>query len=319
MPAKSEKQRKAACAALYSKDPKGAAKSMKKMGKKKLKDFCKSKVEESKNMLDKNILTEAQKKELSKIIDDLVDERVQERQSQFVKKYTKFIVESATSKVVEKMRGGLMLKVEEKIDDVKNKADKVCRSVLAESASRVANIKKQHTKLVEEFKSSAPKMIRDLAEKKAQELAEESKGALEENSRLTEAFKNFTAGLAKAGYVINEDIDNVIEKERTEKRMLRTKLIESRRNNKLAQLTEGMLPGQKKKVIELLEDCVTEKQVEDRFLTVKAKVLAEDRHVETENISDLKRKQSQLEEEQSEDMLFESLIGISKEFIEKNI
>jgi len=270
-------------------------------------------------MLDKNILTESQKKELGKIIDSLVEERVQERQSKFVKKYTKFIVESATSKVVEKMRDGLMLKVEEKIDEVKSKANKACRSVLSESASRVASIKKQHRRLVEEFKISAPKMIKDLAEKKAQQLSEESRGALEENDRLNSAFKGFSDAMAKAGYLINEDVDHVIEKERTEKRMLRTKLIESRRNNKLSQLTEGMLPGQKKKVIELLEDCVTEKQVEDRFLTVKVKVLAEDRHVETENINTLKKKQAIYEEENMEDRLFDSLIGSSKAYIEKNI
>jgi len=270
-------------------------------------------------MLDPNILTKVQKTELSKIIDNLVEERVQERQAEYVKKYTKFIVESATSKVVAKMREGLMLKVEEKINEVKTKADKACRSVLAEASFKVQNVKKQHKKLVEEFKQSAPKMIKDLAEKKAKELTEESRGALEENTRLAEAFKGFSEAFATAGYIINEDLDNAIEKERIEKRMLRTKLIESRRNNKLSQLTEGMLPGQKKKVVELLEDCVTEKQVEDRFLNVKAKVLAEDRHVETESVSDLKEKQSIFEEEHSEELLFDTFISRSKEFVEKNI
>jgi len=270
-------------------------------------------------MLDQNILTEAQKKELSKIIDTLVEERVNERQEKFVKKYTKFIVESATSKVVQKMRDGLMLKVEEKINDVKTKADKACRSVLAEAASKVQKTKTIHKQLVEEFKESAPKLITELAEKKADELSKQAKEAIKENERLEEAFQNFTYGLTKAGYVINEDLDNAIEKERNEKRMLRTKLVEARRDNKISQLTEGMLPGQKRKVIELLEDCVTEKQVEDRFLSVKAKVLAEDRHVETQNITDLKKKQHEVEEAFNEEKYFEDFISQSKEFIQKNI
>jgi len=269
-------------------------------------------------MLDQNILTEKQKAELGKIIDQLVEERVQQRQKEFVKKYTKFIVESATSKVVEKMKDGLLLQVEEKINLVKSKSEKACRSVLAEASSKVVQTKKAHKRLLEEFKITAPKLVEDLATKKAQELSEEAIGAIEENNRLTQAYKQLTEGLSKAGYIINEDVDNVIEKERTEKKMLRTKLIEARRDSKLAQLTEGMLPGQKKKVVELLEDCVTEKQVEDRFLKVKAQVLAEFRHVETEDREVLKTKQSKFEETMNEDNAFEVLLGQSKAFIEKN-
>jgi hypothetical protein len=269
--------------------------------------------------MDKHILTEAQKTELAKVIDELVEERVQQRQAAFVKKYTKFIVESATAKVADKLKTGLLLKVEERIADVQDKAEKACRSVLAEAASKVQKTKKQHAKLIEEFKSTAPKLIEDLAEKKAQEMTEEAQGAVEENTRLTEAFKGFTEGLSKAGYVINEDVENVIEKERNEKRMLRTKLVEARRDNKIAQLTEGMLPGQKKKVIELLEDCVTEKQVEDRFLSVKAKVLAEDRHVETESVTELQKKQTELESMMSEENAFDQLLGMSSEFLNKKL
>ena len=270
-------------------------------------------------MFDKNILTETQRKELSVIIDELVEERVALKQDQFVKKYTKFIVESATSKVVEKMKNGLILQVEGKINDIQTKSEKACRSVLIEAASKVKDMKQKHKYLLEEFKVSAPKLVKDLAEKKALELTEDARGAIEENNRLTEAFKNFSSGLSKAGYVINEDVDNVIEKERNEKRMLRTKLIESRRNNKVSQLTEGMLPGQKKKVIELLEDCVTEKQVESRFLKVKAKVLSEDRHVETRDINELKKKELEANKVINEEQSFEQFLGMSKEYIEKNI
>jgi len=283
-----------------------------------LKGFYKSKVEESTNMLDQNILTEKQKAELNEVIDQLVEERVQQRQEAFVKKYTKFVVESATAKVVEKMKEGLILQVEEKISGVEQKAQKACRSVLAEAASKVKTVKDTHKKLIEEFKATAPKLIEEQATKKALEITEEARGALEENNRLVEAFARFTEGLGKAGYVINEDVDNIIEKERNEKRMLRTKLVEARRENKIAQLTEGMLPGQKKKVVELLEDCVTEKQVEDRFLTVKAKVLAESRHVETEDVSKLKKKESEFNAVLSEEQSFNELLGASKAFIAKN-
>jgi len=164
-------------------------------------------------MFDKNILTETQRKELSVIIDELVEERVALKQDQFVKKYTKFIVESATSKVVEKMKNGLILQVEGKINDIQTKSEKACRSVLIEAASKVKDMKQKHKYLLEEFKVSAPKLVKDLAEKKALELTEDARGAIEENNRLTEAFKNFSSGLSKAGYVINEDVDNVIEKE----------------------------------------------------------------------------------------------------------
>jgi len=315
---KSEKQRRAACTALNGKKPNGAAKEMKRnISEKDLEKFCKGKIEEN-TVMDNNILTEAQKKELSKIIDTLVEERVQEKQAQFVKKYTKFIVESATSKVVEKMRSGLILQVEERINEVKNKAKKACTSVLAEAASKVQKTKNIHKTLVEEFKVTAPKLIKDLAKKEALRLSEEARGAIEENDRLNAAFKNFTEGLSRAGYIINEDLDNAIEKERTEKRMLRTKLVEAKRDLKLAQLTEGMLPGQKKKVKNLLEDCVTEKQVEDRFLTSKAKVLSEDRHVETENINDLREREDKQNKTFSEEETFDSFLSTAKEFMQKN-
>jgi len=279
--------------------------------------MSKLKTKES-TVMENNILTSAQKKELSKIIDTLVEDRVQQKQAQFVKKYTKFIVESATAKVVAKMSEGLILQVEDRINEVKSKAEKACRSVLVESASKVKNIKNKHKKLMEEFKTSAPILVEELAEKKANKISEEALGAIEENNRLNEAFKGFTAGLAKAGYLINEDLDNAIEKERNEKRMLRTKLIEAKRDNKLSQLTEGMLPGQKKKVIEMLSECVTEKQIEDRFLSVKTKVLSEEhRHVETGNINEMIKDEEKKNVVLSEEQSFNQLLGMSRAFIEK--
>ncbi len=265
---------------------------------------------------DKNILSKLQQKELRNIIDTLVEERVQERQEIFVKKYTKFIVESATSKVVAKMKDGLILQVEERISDVQSKAKKACKSVLLEASSKVQKQKQIHKTILEEFKKTAPKLIEELAQKKATAITEESRGALEENDRLLSAFKGFTDGLAQAGYMINEDVDHIVEKERTEKRMLRTKLVSVLRENKIAQLTEGMLPGQKKSVLNLMEDCVTSKQVEDRFLTVKAKVLAEEhRHVETESLSEIKEKQLILEAKNSKQKNFSQLLSASKNFI----
>lgn len=263
---------------------------------------------------DKNILTKIQQKELTSVIDELVEERVLVQKEKFIKDYTKFIVESATSKVVERFKSGLVQQVEEKISGIQKKTEKVCRSVLAEAASKVSGVKKQHKQLLEEFKATAPKLITDLADKKVAEITEDARASIEENKRLNEAFKNFTGGLGKAGYVINEDLDNVVEKERNEKRMLRTKLVESRRDIKLHQLTEGMLPAQKKKVVELLEDCVTEKQVEDRFLTVKAKVLGEERYVD---VMDTKKKpDSKVMRELTEEQDLQNLIGASSNYLQ---
>ena len=279
------------------------AKVAKTMKKKDAKEFASTKhkglpeKKEEEVALDDNILTEAQKEELQKIIDTLAEERVQERIKQFSDKYTKFIVESATTKIINRVKSGLAEKINTDLQTMKEQTEKICRSVISEAAGKIAKTKKAQKQLVEEFKKTAPGLIQKLAEEKAQELAKESLVAIEENQKLTESLSSIMRGMSKAGYVINEDLDGAIDKERNEKLMLRTKLVEARRDLKVAQLTEGLLPNQKKEIVELLEDCTTEKMVEDRFLLAKSKVMSENTHVMSEEVEKPEIPKEMMEEE----------------------
>ena len=301
MPSRSKKQRRAAAIALkHPEKAKGAAKEMaKSMKKSDLEDFAKTSennLPEENVSLDGDILTEAQKEELKKVIDVLVEERVQERIKQFSNKYTKFIVESATKKIVGKMKSGLADKITTELEQMREHTEKICRSVVLEASNKIATAKKKQKQLVEEFEKTAPELIQKLAEEKADELSKEAKIAIEENARLSESLSGIMKGMTKAGFVINEDVDSAVDKERNEKLMLRTKLVEARRDLKIEQLTEGMLPVQKKEIIKLLEDCTTEKMVEDRFLLAKEKVMSANLIIEREEIK--KPKEPVLQEDE---------------------
>jgi len=302
MPAVSKKQRRAAAIALkHPEKAKGASKEMaKSMKKSDLEKFAKTK---EKNLpedvsLDGDILTESQKTELQKIIDVLVEERVQQRIKKFSDKYTKFIVESATKKIVSKVKTGLATKINEELDIMRQKTENICRSAVLEASSKISTTKKAQKQLVEEFKRTAPNLIKKLSEEKANELSREAMVAIEENKRLTESLSGIMKGIGKAGFVINEDVDSAVQKERNEKLMLRTKLVETRRDLKVEQLTEGMLPNQKKEIIKLLEDCTTEKMVEDRFLLAKSKVMNSNTHIEEETPKIKPEVQNMVEEEE---------------------
>jgi hypothetical protein len=242
------------------------------MSEKELEDYA-SKVEEESVVDSSDVLTESQKKELKKIIDTLVEERVHEKNKAFVKKYTQFVAESAASKIQKKLQESLTKKIDNKMKQITEETEKICRSVIMNSADKVVKMKKTQEELVTHFKETAPKLVEKLAEEQAKELASDAILAIEERDQLKESFEAITRGMSKAGFVINEDLDKAIEKERNEKRMLRTKLVEAERDLKVAQLTEGMLPAQKREVETLLEDCTTADMVESRFLVVKKKVM----------------------------------------------
>lgn len=290
------------------------AKSMKK---KDAKDFASTKhkglpekkTKEEEFSLDGDILTEGQKEELKKIIDVLVEERVQERIRQFSDKYTKFIVESATTKIINRVKGGLSDKINTDLKHFKEQTEKVCRSVVSEASGKIAKAKQSKKNLLEEFKRTAPNLIKKLAEEKANELSKEAKLIIEENQKLSKSLKRIMSGMKAAGYVINEDVEEAIGKERNEKLMLRTKLVEARRDLKLAQLTEGLLPNQKKQIIELLEDCTTEKMVEDRFLLAKAKIMDSNTHVDVEKIQ-----KSETINELQEEESFDEFLKVIKNY-----
>jgi len=265
-------------------------------------------------MLDNDILTEAQKKELRAVIDTLVEEQVQKRNRQFIQKYTKFIAESATTKIVDKVEEKLIKRIDEDMKDVLNKATKICRSVILESSTKIRGVRKQQEKMVEEFKASAPRLIKNLAEEKAKELASDAIDAISEKERLEESFNNITKAMTKAGYVINEDVDHAIEKERCEKMMLRTKLTKANRDIKFSQLTEGMLPAQKREMETLLEDCTTSDRLEERFLVAKKKVMESNSVVEEEVSQEVKAKKEEFQSIMQEDVEFSNLLDAAKKF-----
>jgi len=331
MPAVSQAQQKAAGMALASKKKKlspskltGAARQMyDSMSVKELEKFASTeranlpeKKEESMSLLDNDILTEAQKTELKKVIDEMIEERVQARNKEFISKYTKLIAESAMTKVLDKIKLTSLQHIDEELSALKTKTERVCRSVILESADKVRLAKKQQKDLISQFQNTAPQLIQKLAEEKANELAAKSLNALSDRDKFKSIVENITKGLEKSGYVINEDVEHVIEKEQTEKMMLRTKLIRANRDLKLAQLTEGLLPSQKREIEHLLEDCTTDKMVEDRFLLAKKKVLESGKIFEEEVISAADRKNiEQTKKVLSEEEAFTSFLGAVKSIV----
>lgn len=315
MPAKSKSQQKAAGLALSAKrgktspkELKGAAKDMyDSMSEKELEDYAETKTtdlpeKKEDTILDGDILTERQKIELKKIIDSLVEERVQKKNKRFVDEYTKFIAESATTKIANKIKDKLVKRIDEEMKTIRKKAGNICRSVVLESSSKMNISKRKQRELLEQFKETAPKLIKNLAEEQSKEYSADAIQAVEEKKKLEESINSIMSGMKRAGFIINEDLDKVIEKEKNEKKMLRTKLAKTRRDLKLAQLTEGMLPAQKKEIETLLEDCTTENQIEDRFLIARKKVmdsnkLIEEDHVSQEARSKMEETEKMLEEE----------------------
>lgn len=320
MPAKSKKQKRFFGAVMGAKtgseNVSGAAKQVAKtMSKKKIKEFLttkESQMDETSLLKNTDILTESQKEALKGIIDQLVEERVREKNDSFIKNYTSFIVEQATRKLSSTFMSKITNRIHEEIQNIQTKADKICRSVVLESSSKVSEIKKKHAAMVEEFKNEAPKLIENLAEKRAEELAEDAIIAIQQNEKLATTVEGITKGLERLGFVINEDTDGRVKGLQHENKELKTRLIKQERDLKLAQLCEGMLPSQKKEMSELLSECTTAKILEEKFSMIKTKVMNKDVIVEEKKIEP--KKVQVINEED----VFADLIAGSKKFIKKS-
>jgi hypothetical protein len=264
-------------------------------------------------ILDNNILTESQKTELKCVIDQLVEERTQEIIKEFVKKYTGFIVESATKKILTKAKSGVVKHINEEIDKIKNTTEKVVRSVVLESSNKVAESKKATEHMVEEFKKTAPKLIDKLSEEKAQKIAEESLRVKKQSEKSIQIVEGVLKGLEGIGYVINEDVDQIGKKSKNEIMSLKTELTKIKRDLRIAELTEGMLPDQKDRVIELLEEYTTANKVEQVFGKIRDKVIEENTFVKTEKKAEPKPKVI------SEEDNLDSLLGLSKTFLTQRL
>ena len=268
------------------------------------------KKEETSVLANTDVLTEAQKEALKGIIDQIVEERAKEQNKNFISQYTEFIVEQATKKLTDQMVQKFANKINEEISVIKDKTDKVCRAVVLESSTKIAETKAKHQKLVEEFKNTAPQLIDRLAEKKAQELSEDAILAIQQNEKLVSTLSGIVKGMESVGYVINEDTDGKLKQTLKENLDLKTKIVKAQRDLKLAELSEGMLPAQKKEVTELLSECTTSKMVEDKFNLVRDKVMKKEIIVEEKEIE--VKKPQVINEEQS----FSELIGMSKKFMQ---
>jgi ElaB/YqjD/DUF883 family membrane-anchored ribosome-binding protein len=259
---------------------------------------------------DNDVLTESQKVELKGIIDSLVEERVQDKMKEFVHNYTRTIAESAAKKMNEKLQNGLIKNLNEEIQTLRDKSERLCRTIVLEASEKVATAQRKQKKLLEDIRTQAPTMVEELAEEKAKTLAKEAQSVIEENKKYTSSMISILNGLKTAGYVINEDVERVIEKERAEKNLLRQSLVKTQRDLKVAQLTESMLPVQKKRIQELLEECMTAKQVEERFSMVKEKVFAEEFR-SAPNTESKKPEAKELTEEQ----VFDQFLGVAKKLV----
>jgi len=269
------------------------------------------KMEKTSILENTDILTEAQKVELKKILDTIVEERVQNQTNAFIKKYTGFIVEQATKKITGNLMSKLSTKINEEIGTIKDKSERICRSVVCEASNKIAETKAKHKKLVEDFKATAPQLIESLAEKKAQELAEEAILAIDQNKKIAATFEGITKGLESVGYVINEDVEQRIKKLTSENMEVRTKLIRQERDLKLAELSEGMMPVQKKEVAELLSECTTAKSIEDKFKFARDKIMKKDVIIEEKIVENPKT------EIINEEEIFSDLLVGAKKFIQK--
>lgn len=274
-------------------------------------EACDKKYAESVDVSTNDILTESQKNKLKSVIDSLVEERVQEKTKAFVNKYTKFIVESTSKKLIDVTKEKLFKKVNESIESYRDKTERVARSVILEASSEINHIKDKHKQLLESFKQTAPQLIESEVEKRSKELNEEALKAIEKYNKREKLFESILDGLEDNGYMINEDIEGKIEKMSEENYRLKTEIIKREKMIKINQLTEGLLPNQKERVIKLLEDCPTAKKVEEQFNSVKEKILSEEyRQVK-------KEKEEKKNEMNEENEFFVDLLEGSKEFLKR--
>ena len=262
-------------------------------------------------ILDNDILTESQKNELKGVIDSLVEERVQDIMKSFINKYTGFIVESATQKILGSVKNGVVKKINEETDKMKKLTERVVRSVVLEASEKIEKNKKATKQLVEDFKKTAPKLIERLAEEKANLLAEEALENIEKSKKSMSLMEGIVKGLEESGYVINEDIEQVKKKSKNEILKLKTEAIKAKRDLRVAVLTEGMLPNQKSRVIELLEEYKTAEKVDQVFNKIRNKVIEENTFVKQEE----KKPERQATTVISEDDNFDSLLGASMKFM----
>lgn len=272
-----------------------------------------AKMEDTSVLANTDILTEQQKEALKGIIDSIVEERAKAQNKAFIAQYTEFIVEQATKKLTNQMMSKFANKIQEEVAAIKDKTDKVCRAVVCEASNKIAETKAKHQKLVEEFKATAPKLIENLAEKKAKELTEDAQLALAQNEKLVKTLSGIVNGMESVGYVINEDTEGKLKKIMKENMELKTQMVKTQRDLKLAELSEGMLPAQKKEISELLSECTTAKMIEEKFGLVRDKIMKKDVVVEETITTKPPKKEEMINEEDA----FSQLIGMSKNFMEK--
>jgi len=270
----------------------------------------------ARKMMDNDILSSKQKKELSGIIESLVEERVKENQSKFIEKYTSFIVESATKKLSGKIKDSLTEEMTAKVDEANDKAQRLCRSVILESSNKISTYKKNQEKLVEEFKNTAPKLIEKLAEERAEEIQAEAIDTIDKYKKDVQIVESMKDTLAKVGFIINEDVDDVVKTKSNEVMNLKTKLNRAERDLKVSELTEGMLPNQKEKMSTILEEYSSSSEVEKHFKSIKEKVLVENTVVETKEVI-VPIEKTELEKKMLHEEQFSNFLSSSKEFMNK--
>lgn len=263
--------------------------------------------DDKKSILENNILTESQKKEISSIIDLIVEERLKEKYNEFVKQYTKLIIESSAKHIVRRCKEVMTENIAGDIDNIKDKTNKIVKSVIVEASDKIRKNKEQCKLIIEEIQQKLPDVINKKVERKVQLLAEESIKSLEETDKIKHLFQNITKGLEAQGYTINEDIDHKVSKANKELNLMREHMEELEKKNRIYELTEGFTPIQTGKMKELLESCKTAEDVEKKFKGVKTQVLNETaRYVE--------KKTEVMTESVSEDPL-DTLIKTSSKFI----
>lgn len=264
-------------------------------------------------VFDNDILTESQKNELLKIIDDLVEERVREKNKAFVDKYTDFIVESATAKISEKVKDGFSKRIKSTLNEMHDKYEKFSRSVVLEATHKISTSKKNMEKLVEEFKKTAPMIIEGEVKKKTDQLSEEAVQAIQKYEEQKVIVEGLLKGLNKIGYVINEDVNDAVRKKEAVAYTYKTRAIEAEKKLKISDMCEGLLPDQKEKLVPLLEECETAELVEKKFKSMKAKVLKESTNsVVVEKKPDTVKNDKQMKNFNEEEIFGELLRGSLK-------
>lgn len=250
----------------------------------------------TKPTIDNNILTEGQKKELSKIIDLIVEERLQQKYNEFVHRYTKMIVESSAEHIVKRCKDIMCEDVNEQIKNIEHKTKKVVKSVLVEASNKIRNTKEDCKLIVEDIIEKTPKLIEAKVKKQTELLAEEAVKSIEETERIKNLFQDITKGLEQTGYVINEDVDGKVKKANKELQTMKIYMEQLEKKNRILELTEGFTPIQSNKIKELLESCQTAEDVEKKFKTVKNKVLTETKKYIEKEITQLNEEKDPIDE-----------------------